>query len=64
MVEPLANLKAQLEAAEGDLAFLKTQTLKIEESLRLAYVSGNDANTVVAHAKENLDAANYRYKDE
>ena len=64
LVEPLEKLKAQLKGAEEDLDFLKIQIMRTEEELRLAYTRGNDANTLVAHSKQNLDAVNARYKKE
>lgn len=54
LVEPLENLRVQLRGAEEDLAFLKSQIVIVEENLRQAYIRGNDANTLVAHAKQNL----------
>ena len=63
LLSPLENLKTQIAGAESDLQFLKAQIVKIEEELRQAYVRGNDANTLVAHAKENMNAANQRYKE-
>lgn len=54
LVEPLENLRVQLRGAEEDLAFLKSQIVICEENLRQAYIKGNDANTLVAHAKQNL----------
>ena len=54
LVEPLSNLRAQLRGADEDLAFLKAQILICEENLRQAYIMGNDANTLVAHARQNL----------
>ena len=64
LVEPLENLRVQLRGAEEDLAFLKTQIVICEENLRIAYQKGNDANTAVAHAKQNLEAINARYQEE
>ena len=32
--------------------------------MRQAYAAGNDANTAVAHARQNLDAVNRRFQDE
>ena len=46
--------RAQLRGAEEDLAFLKSQILICEENLRQCYIRGNDANTLVAHARQNL----------
>ena len=43
---------------------MKTQIVACEEALRQAYSIGNDANTAVAHAKQNLDAINARYQEE
>ena len=40
------------------------QILIAKEELRVLYTKGNDANTVVAHARQNLDAAVARYKKE
>ena len=54
LVEPLENAKTQLKGAEADLVFLRAQILKAEETLRQAYIKGNNANTHVAHAKQNL----------
>ena len=64
LVEPLENAKAQLKGAQEDLLFLRAQIIKAEETLRETYIAGNDANTLVAHAKQNLDAVNARYKAE
>ncbi len=64
LVEPLENFRVQLRGAEEDLAFLKTQIVVCEENLRQAYIKGNDANTLVAHAKQNLEAINARYQEE
>ena len=64
LVEPLENLKTKLKVARQDFAFLKNQIVSAEEALRTAYAAGNDANTIVAHAKQNLDAINCRYQDE
>ena len=64
LVEPIENLKIKLKVARNDLAFLRNQIVAAEESLRTSYTAGNDANTVVAHAKQNLDAINSRYQDE
>ena len=64
LVEVLEKLRAQLKGAEEDLAFLKVQIGRTEEELRRAYVRGNDANTLVAHSKQNLAAVNARYKKE
>lgn len=63
-LEPLEDLKAKLKAAEDDLAYLKTQIAIAEETLRQAYTKGNDANTKVAHGKDNLEAINVRYQEE
>lgn len=60
----ITDLKAKLEKAQADLEFLNVQIVEANESLRVVYTSGNDANTVVAHAKENLDAAIARFKSE
>ena len=64
LVEPEEKLKAILKGAKDDFAFLKTQIVACEEALRQAYSIGNDANTAVAHAKQNLDAINARYQEE
>lgn len=37
------------------------QIVASEEALRQSYIKGNDANTGVAHARQNLDAINARY---
>lgn len=60
----IADLKAKLDKAQTDLEFLRVQIVEANESLRIVYTSGNEANTVVAHAKENLDAAVARFKSE
>lgn len=62
-LEPLEDLKSKLEGAEKDLAYLKTQVGYVEEELRQAYIQGNDFNTLVAHAKENLETVNARYRE-
>ena len=53
-----------MKGAQEDLQFLKVQIVKVEEELRQAYVMGNNVNTKVAHAKQNVDAANARYQAE
>lgn len=53
-----------MKTAQEDLQFLKVQIVRVEEELRQAYLMGNDANTKVAHAKQNVDAANARYQQE
>ena len=64
LVEPEEKLKAMLKGSQDDFAFLKTQILACEEALRQAYSAGNDANTLVAHARQNLDSVNARYQEE
>lgn len=64
LVEPLENARVQLKGAEGDILFLREQMLRVEEDLRQAYIRGNEANTLVSHARQNLDAINARYKQE
>ena len=60
----IESLKAKLDKGIADLEFLTKQILIAKEELRILYVEGNDANTVVAHARQNLDAAVARYKKE
>ena len=43
---------------------MTTQIVTAQEELRIAYENGNDANTVVVHQKENIDAAVARFKSE
>lgn len=64
LVEPLENARVQLKGAEEDILFLRAQMLRVEEDLRQAYIRGNEANTHVSHARQNLDAINSRYKEE
>lgn len=57
-------MRVQLKGAQDDLGFLKVQIVTIEETLRQTYIKGNDANTLVAHAKQNVEAINARYLEE
>ncbi len=61
---PLADLKAKLNQAQEDLAFIRTQKSTSDDALRNAYARGNDANNRVAFAKQNLDAVIKRFQDE
>ena len=56
--------KAKLKQGEDDILFLRDQLRVIQEDLRRVYILGNNANTKVVHAKENLEAAILRYKKE
>ena len=60
----IEDLKAKLDKGIADLEFLTKQIIVAKEDLRILYVKGNDANTVVAHARQNLDATVARYKKE
>lgn len=60
----IEDLKSQLDNANADLDFLRIQITSANEELRRLYAAGNDANTAVAHARENLDAALSRFKHE
>ena len=63
-IGPLEDLRAKLAKAEDDLAYLKVQQTAAQEALRQAYVAGNDANTQVAHAKDNINAISDRLAQE
>lgn len=43
---------------------MRSELTRFENDLRQAYTSGNDANTLVAQAKQNLVAANARWEKE
>ena len=58
----LDNLKGQLADLQDTLNYLKNQLILANEDLRKAYGVGNDANTAVAFAKQNLEAVNQRYQ--
>ena len=60
----IEDLKAQLDGALADLEFLNGQIVTANEELRILYTLGTDANTAVAFAKENLNAAIKRFKHE
>lgn len=60
---PLEDLKAKLAQAQEDLDFIRNQKTEIDENLRRAYQNGNDANSRVAFAKQNLDAIIKRFQD-
>lgn len=61
--EQLAILNGQRDQLGNTIAYLKTQLVSFEEELRKAYIIGNDANTNVAFAKQNLDAVNARWRE-
>lgn len=61
---PLEDLKSKLVQAQQDLNFIKTQKVEIDVTLRQAYQRGNDANTRVAYARQNLDAVIARFQSE
>ena len=50
----MQNARQQYLQAQNDLKVLKSQVSTFTENLRVLYIKGNDANTKVAHAKENL----------
>lgn len=62
--QDLEKSKADLDATRGTAAFLKAQSIDANEALRGAYGRGNDANTEVNFAKENLNAVNKRWEEE
>lgn len=64
LTEPYEKLKNELKRAEDDLVYLRSQITVAEENLRQAYINGNDANTAVQHARENLEAIDTRYQEE
>ena len=53
---PIRTANAKVQKAISDLVFLKSQVSTFEEKLRQLYIIGNDANTKVINAKENLEA--------
>lgn len=53
----MQDLNLKLEQATDDFNFLKEQKILAEEILRQSYLQGNDANTIVAQAKDNIEAA-------
>ena len=64
VIADLEDLKAKLRRAEDDIIFLRDQLRVTQEDLRKVYIHGNEANTKVIHAKENIDAAVIRFKQE
>ena len=60
----MEDLKDKLKKAEDDLVFLRDQLRISQEDLRRVYILGNEANTKVIHAKENLDTAILRFRKE
>ena len=63
-LKPIADAKAKLKAARDDIGYLRKEIGAAEEDLRQAYIKGNDANTKVAHARENVEANNARFEKE
>ena len=62
--EKRAKYVADLDGVRDTLNYLRSEFNRCSEELRKAYVVGNDANTNVAHAKQNLVAANARWERE
>lgn len=60
----LEQLTTELGNLQDTINYLRGQITQANEDLRRAYSNGNDANTAVAFAKENLDAVNKRWQDE
>jgi len=58
------GVKGQVANLTEQLNFLKGQYSKIDITRRALYQTGNDINTQVGFAKQNLDAAANRYKTE
>ncbi len=58
----MVDLRDKLKKAEEDLVFLRDQLRISQEDLRRVYTLGNQANTKVIHAKENLDTAILRFR--
>ena len=63
-LQPIEDAKVKLKAARDDLGYLRKEISAAEEELRQAYIKGNDANTKVAHARENVEANNARFEKE
>ena len=61
---PFTDLQAKFNKNSEDLAFLRAQKMESDNNLRLVYQKGNDSNTRVATAKQNLDAIIKRFEDE
>ena len=64
LLKPIEDAKVKLQAAKDDLAYLRKEIGGAEENLRQGYIKGNDANTKVAHARENVEANNARFEKE
>lgn len=61
--QDVETIKAGLSDATNAVAFLKNQSVQADNDLRNAYSQGNDANTKVNFAKQNLGAVNKRWED-
>lgn len=60
--ENIAKYNAKLGDTQNAANFLRGQINGVNDDLRRAYADGNDANTEVNFAKENLAAVNDRYE--
>ena len=60
----MTDLQDKLKKGEEDLIFLRDQLRIAQEDLRRVYILGNEANTKVIQAKENLDTAILRFRKE
>lgn len=64
ITEPKKDAEVKLADTLNDMRFLKEKLNEWNEKLRQAYIGGNEANTLVAHARESVEAANSRYQSE
>lgn len=60
----LPTLNNNKTSSGDDLTYLREQLTIAQEQLRKAHQAGNDANTAVLFAQQNLDAATQRYNKE
>ena len=60
----LPTLQNNQSSSLDDLSYLQDQLVKAQADLRNAHRAGNDANTAVLFAQQNLDAATQRYNKE
>lgn len=60
----LKLLRDAINSSQSDSGYLKSQLTIANEELRKAYLAGNDANTLVYQAQQNLNAATARYNTE
>ena len=60
----IPGLEGQRGNETQNLVYLRTQLTITQEELRKAHIAGNDANTLVLQARQNLQAASARFAQE